>query len=338
MQLFSNRKNLLFICLLSLTQIACAKKNNSIYGNLSADQDGAISSEIPNEESSEFPNLPDTAPQFPDELSSVEKKLTQDMHSGQTEKLSFLVVNAETQVVIRSHLATVPRRLASLTKITTAISALRNVSGVNYDKVGNMLKTSNNGEASRYVRLAAKAIDNLVVTGGEYTAASSCPMSTTKEIPAANSVLKWLTDQLPAVDWSDAVIRDGAGCDYGNHFSALQTIHVLKLASSYGKIFDGNSFEDLLSISGVEGTWKNFNTDSKGMIFAKTGTLAPNSNLAGYFYVKRNNKIYKYFFAIFVEKRVNIDSSAAARKFIEALVRNWIHQLSREEMTLSISL
>jgi D-alanyl-D-alanine carboxypeptidase len=318
-------------------QVACSGHHKSIYGDLKPNEDGSIATDIPNDDD-EFPVEVDTTPTLPDELSSVEQKIVKDMHANQVDKFSFLVVNAKTKNVIRAHLATTPRRLASITKLSTSLAALENVNGVSYEKVGAMLKASNNGEASRYVRLAAKAIDGLVVTGGEYTAAASCPSSTAKEIPAAHSVLGWLKKQLPDVDWTDADIRDGAGCDYGNHYSALQTVYVLDLADSFGKAYGGKSFEELLSIAGVEGTWKNFNTDSKGMIFAKTGTLSPNSNLAGYFYVRRGGELHKYYFTVFVEKRVNVDSSANARKFIEALVRNWINQLAKSESTLNISI
>lgn len=329
-----------FIVLLPLLvfQIACAKKSQSIYGALPADEDGSIAADIPVEEDPEFPNEVDTVPTLPDELSTVEQKLTKDLYSNQTSKFSFLVVNAKTGDVIRSHLATTPRRLASVTKVSTSVAALENVNNISFDKVAAMLKASNNGEASRYVRLAAKAIDGFTVTGGEYSAAASCPSSTAKELPAARSAFGWIKKQRPDVDWTGADVRDGAGCDYGNQFTALQTVYVLQLADSFGSSYGGKTFEQLLSIAGVDGTWKSHNTDSKGKIFAKTGTLSPNSNLAGYFYANRGGVAHKYYFTIFVEKRVGVDTSEKARKFIEALVRNWINQLAQSETPLNISI
>lgn len=315
---------------------ACGNKNKSIYSHLSTDEDGSIAQEIG--DSDEFPEHEDNHPQLPDELSVVEQKLIKEQHGNQLSKVSFLVVNAETKKVIRSYKAQTPRRLASVTKVATAVAALENVDNVSFSKVGTMLKTSNNGEASRYVRLAAKAIDGLVVTGGEYTAAASCPSSTAKETPAARSALQWIKKQIPHIDWSNADILDGAGCNYGNFFTALQMSYILELAESYGKSYGGESFEDLLSISGVEGTWKSYNQDSKGMIFAKTGTLNPNSNLAGYFYAKRNGHMHKYYFTVFVEKSAGSANTTKARKFIEALVRNWIQVLNKGETPLNVEI
>ncbi|MCJ8277316.1 MAG: D-alanyl-D-alanine carboxypeptidase [Bdellovibrionales bacterium] len=95
--------------------------------------------------------------------------------------------------------------------------------------------------------------------------------------------------------------------------------------------YAGKSFEELLSISGVDGTWRSRNTEHRGRIFAKTGTLRPNSNLAGYFYARRDGEMKKYYFTVFVEKRGAGQYTTQARRMIESLLRYWINYYSQNE-------
>ncbi len=245
--------------------------------------------------------------------------------------MSFVVVNVESKAVIRSYFSESPQRLASISKITTALGALENVRNVEVPKVQNMLKISNNGEASRYVRLAAKAIDGLVIGSPHYTQAHSCPSAFLQDQQAADVVFDWIQSELPDVDWTGASFNDGAGCHYDNFMSPLQVAKILQFADKMGKVFDGKNFEDLLSVNGKDGTWKNKNLDHKGYIFAKTGTLNPNANLSGYFYAKRKGKFIKHYFSVFVQKKGGGSYSTNARKLIEGLLRYWINYYSANE-------
>lgn len=324
-------KHLVVIVLLASLQMACSDKSVGIHNKLGVDEDGLINSEIGASE--DFPELEDTPPELilANKLSQAEAKLINDMHGGREDRVSFLVVNAETEQVVRSYRAQQPRRLASVTKIPTGLAALRNVRNVEVPKVKSMLKSSNNSEASRYVRLAAKALDGFVAPGTHYSNAHSCPSTISQEQGAARRVLDWLKESIDDIDWEDAFLFDGAGCGWDNRMTALQTVYVLRFADRFGDDFAGYDFEELLSIAGVDGTWRNRNTESKGFIFAKTGTLTPTSNLAGYFYVKRGGEVHKYYFTLFVEKSGGGSVTTRARQFIEAMMRNWISQLAKSE-------
>ncbi|MCB9073215.1 MAG: D-alanyl-D-alanine carboxypeptidase [Bdellovibrionaceae bacterium] len=327
-------KHLLFLSCITSLSVACSKSNKSIYQGLADNEDGVIATGIPDDNSTNEDDTQEPPPTLvlSNELLKAEKDLADKWHKGQLERFSFLIVDANNKNVMRSYKAFQPRRLASVTKIATAISALENVNGSSVSKIQAMLKSSNNGEASRYVRLAAKAIADYIAPSSAYTTAHSCPSTTVlnKELKSAQIMFDWIKSQI-SVDWADATIRDGAGCDYGNHLNAVQIVKILEFADQQGKAYSGLSFEKLLSISGVDGTWANHNTDQKGLIFAKTGTLNPNANLAGYFYAKRGGVMHKYYFVVFVEKDSGTTASNNARSFIEALLRNWINYYAKQE-------
>lgn len=321
---------LLTLALTSLIAVACAKHNKSIYANLATDEDGVLDSGIPydGDEDSQEPQPPLV---LTDTLTKAETDIAKKYHKSQLSRFSFLIVDAETQNVMRSYKALQPRRLASVTKIPTALTALENVNGPSIDKIKSMLKSSNNGEASRYLRLSIKSLFNYVAPGSSYSAAHSCPSSLSNEHKAASLMLDWIKSEVANVDWDGGNLKDGAGCDYGNFMNAVQMVKILQLADSKGAAYNGQTFEKLLSISGVDGTWASRNTDHKGLVLAKTGTLNPNANLAGYFYARRGGKMHKYYFVVFVEKDSGSTAATQARTFIESLVRNWINYYAAQE-------
>lgn len=326
-------KKVLCFLILSLS-VACSQNQRSIYGDLGPEEDGIVDSEIPqdNPDDSSGPSEPEPPLVLPDTLTKAEADIVRVYHKNQLSRFSFIVIDAEKNAVLRSYHSLQPRRLASVTKIATSITALENVDGANISKVSAMLKSSNNGEASRYLRLAAKALANYIVPGSGYTESSSCPTTEVKnEAKAAEIMFDWLQSQIPDADWSEGALMDGAGCNYGNFLNALQITKLLRFADSKGAAFGGKSFESLLSISGVDGTWASKNKDHKGQVLAKTGTLNPNANLAGYFYARRDGVLKKYYFAVLVEKDSGSENAAAARTFIEQLVRNWINYFSKQE-------
>lgn len=315
--------------------VACGKSGNSIYQGLGEDEDGVINAVVDDEDQAELPVADrDDAKTvvLPDELTTAEANLIKQYHGNQTSKVSFAVVDAEDDSIVRAYRSLQLRKLASVTKVSTSLAALENVNNIEVSKVKAMLKSSDNGEASRYVRLAAKAIEGWVSPGSNYTTPHSCPGSSTlqKENEAAKIVLSWIKKQVSDIDWTGATLKDGAGCDYGNVMTPLQMLNILRLADSKGKAFAGLSYEQLLSISGVDGTWASRNTDHKGRVLAKTGTLSVAGNLAGYFYAKRNGVLKKYYFAVLVEK-TSSQTNANVRTMIEGLVRNWINYYSQQK-------
>jgi D-alanyl-D-alanine carboxypeptidase len=327
-------KKLLLISYLCLAA-ACSQNQKSIYGDLGPEEDGVIDAEIPADTASDEETVMkelEPALVLPDTLTKAEADIARVYHKNQLERFSFIIIDAEKNTVMRSYHSLQPRRLASVTKLATSITALENVNGPSISKIAAMLKSSNNGEASRYLRLAVKTMANYLVPGSGYTEKSSCPSTAVKnEAKAAEIMFDWIQSQIPDADWSEGALRDGAGCDYGNFLNALQITQILKYADNKGPAFGGKSFESLLSISGVDGTWGGKNKDHKGQVLAKTGTLNPNANLAGYFYARRGGVLKKYYFAVLVEKDSGSASSAAARTFIEQLVRNWINYFSLQE-------
>lgn len=330
-----NMKTKILLLTTLLIATACGKSSHSIYQGLAEDEDGVINSVVDDENQTED-QLADRDDAktvvLPDELTSAEANLIKQYLSNQTAKVSFAVVDAEDDSIVRAYRSLQLRKLASVTKVSTSIAALENVNGIEVNKVKAMLKSSDNGEASRYVRLAAKAIEGWVSPGSNYSTPHSCPGSSTlqKENEAAKIVLSWIKKQVSDIDWSGAALKDGAGCDYGNVMTPLQMLNVLRLADSKGKAFAGLSYEQLLSISGVDGTWASRNTDAKGRVLAKTGTLSVAGNLAGYFYAKRNGVLKKYYFAVLVEKSSS-QTNANVRTMIEGLVRNWINYYSQQK-------
>ncbi len=334
---------------LTLSLAACASDKRSFYEGLTGGRDGTIATTIDDDKGVEHElEAPAAKPEPPavdpgsdgDEqahLNTKEKVLIRTLHGGKFDRISFLVVNAKTKTYVKNHLSERPRRLASVTKVATALASLENVKDVRVSEVSTMLKSSHNGLASKHVRLAAQAIDGTRVDGPLFSAAHSCPDSTEREAPAARAAFGWLKRQLPAVDWEGADWRDGSGCSHGNRMTARQTVRLFELADGYGKKYAGKEFSDLLSIAGVEGTWAGRNGDSRGMIFAKTGTLSAASNLAGYFFVERGGVLHPYYFAVLVEKSGDAATSRS-RLLIESLVRSWISELSKEEIVVAGSL
>ena len=317
-----------FTTIVLLVLLSACTKKTSIYQELDPDQDGIVAIEIPDDGQGAM--KPEPQPRDIDQLAPHEKDLVDQWHEGEVDKLSFVVVDVENQKVIKSYFAETAQRLASVSKISTALAALENVNNVEVPKVQNMLKTSNNGEASRYVRLSAKALEGYEAPGRPYSEAHSCPDAFLQEEEAANIVLEWVKSQLPQVNWIDASLNDGAGCHYDNFMTPLQVSKILQFADSQGAVYDGQDFEDLLSINGVDGTWKNKNLEHKGYIFAKTGTLNPNANLSGYFYARRNGRFVKHYFSVFVQKKGGGTYSINARKLIEGLMRYWIDYYSSQ--------
>lgn len=322
-------KKFIILILASLTTFACAKSNDSIYAGLEADQDGVLDAEIPFD-GSEDKQEPQPSLVLTDTLTKAESDIAKTYHKNQLSRFSFVIVDAKSNQVMRSYKAQQPRRLASVTKISTALTALENVNGPSVSKIQSMLKSSNNGEASRYLRLAIKTMFNYVVPGAGYSAAASCPTAVNNESQAGTMMLDWIQHQVPDVNWSGAALKDGAGCNYSNQMTAVQTAKILQFADAQGAAYGGLTFEKLLSISGVDGTWASRNTDHKGLVLAKTGTLNPNANLAGYFYARRNGVLNKYYFAVFVEKDTGTTNANNARTFIEMLVRNWINYYAKQ--------
>lgn len=320
-QIFKNILCSLFLLLL----ISACSEEPSLYQGLGPEEDGVLAIEIPeNDEAAELPerhSLKDT-------LTTEEEDLVDEWHEGEVEKLSFVVIDVDSNKVIKSYFADQPQRLASVSKIPVALTALENVRNVEVPKVQRMLKISNNGEASRYVRLGAKALNGTIIPTPHYPQAHSCPDEFLNDQPAAEVVFDWVKSELPSVDWAGASLNDGAGCHYDNFMTPLQVTKILQFADSMGKVYDGKDFEDLLSINGVDGTWKNKNLEHKGYIFAKTGTLNPNANLSGYFYAKRDGAFVKHYFSIFVNKKGPGEYSIKARKLIEGLMRYWINYYS----------
>lgn len=321
----------LILPLILFSTLACSQGYKSIYANLPEGADGVVDAVIPengSDQDEEINGSPQPSIMLQNKLSASEAQIVQKYYSNQIEKFSFIVADAEKAKILRNYYSDRQKRLASVTKIHMALAALETVSGVDVAKVKAMLKSSNNSEASRYARLSAKAIDNYITTGSAYSDAHSCPTTYKNDAPAAAIVHEWLQDSIQT-DWQNSMLKDGAGCDYGNVMSALQITKVLQHADAAGAAYAGQNFEQLLSISGVDGTWANYNKDAKGMVLAKTGTLTPTSNLAGYFYAKRNGQMKKYYFALLVDK--DSSSSSAARAFIEAMVRHWISYYSQQE-------
>lgn len=304
--------------------ITACSKEESFFDHLDLDQDGVVSLKIP--DNGEIPEYEEQ--RLEDELSIKEESLIKQWHGGQTDKVSFIVVDAKNQKIMRSYFGDIPQRLASISKVTTAISALENVKNVEVNKVRNMLKISHNGEASRYVRLAAKAISGLVVTAPSYTAPHSCPGAILNDEPAGEVVLAWIQSILAAVDWTGSDFDDGAGCDYDNFMSPLQTAKIFDYAAKKGAVYGGMEFKKLLSIAGTDGTWEKYNKENKGYIFAKTGTLNPTSNLAGYFLARRGGVFHEYYFAVFINRESGTTSSTNARKLLEAFLRYWVDYYS----------
>ncbi|MEO0335924.1 MAG: D-alanyl-D-alanine carboxypeptidase, partial [Pseudomonadota bacterium] len=333
------------LCLiLSSFLAACSAPEPTLFKGIPAEGDGVVSVDVGDitEETEqvieeiieEDQQLEEEEPEdeifrSKDELSRRELELVNELHNGERDKLSFFIVDVERSLVMRSYLAEVPRRLASVSKIPTALAALEEVNNVSITKVTTMLKNSHNGEASRYVRLAGRAIGGHVTTGESYSQGASCPSAFRNDRTATKIAQNWLFGKMPSTDWADASLNDGAGCDYDNFMNSIQVTSILEWADSRGQAYAGQSFERLLSIAGVDGTWRNRNRESSGRIFAKTGTLRPNSNLVGYFYARRDGTLKKYYFTVFVEKRGAGSHTTRARQLIESLVRYWIAYYSQ---------
>ena len=303
--------------------VACGQKSSDLYGDLGESDDGVIDAEIPAEDID--PNT--SAKVSVDELVPQEKAIVDSKFGARYQAFNFVIVEADTMNVMRSYHASTPARLASVTKIATAITALDHISGISYDKVRSMLKRSTNGEASRYLRLTVKNMFGYLVPGNGYTDQSSCPANAVaQEADAATMILDHMMSKVNA-DWTGAALKDGAGCNYGNVMTPLQIAAILNYADVQGTSYGGQRFETFLSISGVDGTWKSRNTDARGRVLAKTGTLNVAANLAGYFYAKRGGELHKYYFAMLVTKQ-NSGEATRARAFIESMVRYWVNYYS----------
>lgn len=305
--------------------MACARPGSQLYSNLQANEDGVVDAILPNDPNEAPADYTDWSEATAiEQLTTEESKLIKSYLGDASDRISFLIVDAKHGNVQRSFGSNKYRILASNTKLFTALAALENVSGIEVNKIKAMLKSSDNSAASKYIRLAAKAIDNTSSAGKPYSGHSSCPSRATlaQERPAANSVLRWLKSRVQG-NWTNGALMDGAGCDYGNLMTPVQVISLLKYADLRGKAYAGQTYEQLLSISGVDGTWGSRNRDAKGRILAKTGTLSTASNLSGYFYANRDGSINKYYFSVLINKSSS-QSPTQTRALTEKLMRYWL--------------
>jgi hypothetical protein len=324
-------KIILFIACTGL--MACARPNSQLYSNIPENEDGVVDVILPADPAEPPADYTDWFEAATSEQLTVEEAKLIKKYIGASDRISFLIVDARRETVQRSFGANRARVLASNTKLFTSIAALENVSGIEVNRVKAMLKTSDNSAASKYVRLAAKAIDNTPISGNPYSGHSSCPSSSTlaRERPAAASVLRWVKSRVQG-NWLGGGLMDGAGCDYGNIMTPGQVISLLRYADRRGKAYAGQSYEQLLSISGVDGTWGSRNRDAKGRVLAKTGTLSTASNLSGYFYANRNGAMNKYYFSVLINKSSK-QSPTQTRTLTEGLVRYWLQYYASHETT-----
>ncbi|MCJ8277317.1 MAG: hypothetical protein HRT44_13690 [Bdellovibrionales bacterium] len=220
---------ILFVSILLALVTGCSNEPMSIYEGIPEEGDGVISVDI-GDETEEIDPIIEEPQQKLNLLSETEEELIDDLHNGEKDKLSFLVVDVETSKIMRSYYAEEPRRLASVSKIPTALAALEEVNNVSVSKVSSMLKSSNNGEASRYVRLAARAIDGYVTQGSAYT--SGCPSAFRNDTPAAKIVENWVFNTVPSSDWMEASLNDGAGCHYDIFMTCMHVARIIEGAES----------------------------------------------------------------------------------------------------------
>lgn len=319
--------SLLFILMISSS---CSKRTKSLYSQLPDSQDGVIEVNVSEDQAGAQRSSQPTVI-LENELLEKEAKLIKKYNGGKTDTFSFLVINASTSQVLRSYNSTQLHQMASLTKLPTSIMALVNLPNPDIKKIKKILKESNNGAASQLLHETVKVMFQLDVPGKAYEKEHSCPSQEilNNEREAAGMMLDWFKTVVRA-RWNGAVINDGAGCDKGNLINAQQILKILQFADSAVPQATGQSFEQMLSISGVDGTWSDRNQDSRGMVLAKTGTLNTESNLAGYFYAKRDGQMHKYYFAILVQTSVGAEYIKNARSFIEGLLRGWIGYYSAQ--------
>lgn len=116
-------------------------------------------------------------------------------------------------------------------------------------------------------------------------------------------------------DYPEVRVADGSGLSYNNRLSArtlIKMIRTLKLNPETA------SWEQTLAIGGVDGTLRRrlTETDVRGRVFAKTGTLNPVVSLSGVVYNRHNGNTYLFSFLM-----NNVVSKTNARATVDRAVR-----------------
>lgn len=292
---------------------------NSIYAGLVTDEeDGILDADI---------DL--SAPVAATDEESADAGGFSGIVGGSSSSRGYLLMKASSGQIIDQQDAQRPRTMASVTKLTTSLAALRTVPGINVSAVAEMLRSSNNYVASMLLRKFAKAVAGLDLPPPRVKNPHSCNGNSTEDAPAARLVLNWLDKTIPG-DWSGASLVDGNGCNDDDKLSPEQLVRLLRYADSLGPAFGGQEFASLLAKGGGSGTLKSRlgKLDGHARVFAKTGTLHSAITLAGYLFVPNGKGTEKYYFAILT----GIGSMGEARQGrarIDALMKSWAHQLAK---------
>ena len=298
--------------------VACSKDSGapagSIYFGTASDYDGVVEADI-------------------DLVAEPSEKLVEDSAFEKRGDIGYQLTGGADQQVKTEFDAKNPRILASVTKISTALAALRNVSDVNVAEVSAMLRESHNYQASMLLRRFAQTVLGMELPPPKQpsrgrSAAHTCPSNGTVEAPAAREVLSWLKKMISA-DWTNAELADGSGCSYENKMSPEQLVEILQYADSLGPAFSDQDFASLLASPGRSGTLRSRlgGLSGRAKVFAKTGTLNGAITLAGYLFVPKGKEIEKYYFAVLISTNSRAEARSA-RARIDYLVKSWARKLA----------
>jgi D-alanyl-D-alanine carboxypeptidase/D-alanyl-D-alanine-endopeptidase (penicillin-binding protein 4) len=146
---------------------------------------------------------------------------------------------------------------------------------------------------------------------------------------SASQVTKWLQTQIPKAPWAGYVAENGSGLSTRARLTAAQAVELLNWGD--GRIYNEKSFLSMMPISGWKGTLR----DRLGQpptalkVWAKTGTMAYGTALAGYFFSHNN---HKHLFAVFLgdpAKRGALDQIAPGspeHQKMEKAAESWNEQ------------
>jgi D-alanyl-D-alanine carboxypeptidase len=129
----------------------------------------------------------------------------------------------------------------------------------------------------------------------------------------ATQVLRWMNNTA-GVSTNAIVMNDGSGLSHGNHFSARQTVSMIRyMLGAYP------SWDDGLPISCTDGTISSrmCGTDSTGAVHAKTGSLSISIALSGYVANKYDGQVYLF---SLIANKTSIDQAATRQAMDDSVV------------------
>ncbi|MCR9192418.1 MAG: D-alanyl-D-alanine carboxypeptidase/D-alanyl-D-alanine-endopeptidase [Gammaproteobacteria bacterium] len=243
----------------------------------------------------------------PGNVDSVRYSTTDDNHLVVRGKIGQRQHALQDRIAIRNPL----RHAESLIKITLQNQGITLKGSVKLGPIqpSLLLATRHSKPLTQLLADTLKPSDNLYANS-LYLRTASKLRDTPVDWQQAAAVLKQFMQQQTGIDMHAAVLADGSGLSRRDRLTAEQTVSLLQYL--YEQFPLAYEYIAALPISGHDGTLEKrlAKPTQKGMVRAKTGSMAGILSLSGYLYTANNHTLA---FAIFINTRHGTPSKISGR-------------------------